>query len=66
MKGVIHCYGDQLPGFDAVIMTNVPIGGGLSSSAALEVATLTFLQALTDHEDANNNDGSIQRRPALR
>lgn len=48
MKGVIHCYGKVLPAFDAVIMTNVPIGGGLSSSAALEVATLTFIEALAD------------------
>lgn len=41
VKGVLHCFGKPLPGFDAVIVTNVPIGGGLSSSAALEVATLT-------------------------
>lgn len=49
MKGVIHCYGVPLPGFDAVIMTNVPIGGGLSSSASLEVATITFVEALIDN-----------------
>lgn len=55
MKGVIQCYGKPLPGFDAVIVTNVPIGGGLSSSAALEVATLTFLQALTKVMDSKNN-----------
>lgn len=47
VKGVIHNFGISVPGFNAVIMTNVPIGGGLSSSAALEVATLTFLEALT-------------------
>lgn len=35
-----------VPGFDAVIISNVPAGGGLSSSAALEVATYTFLEAL--------------------
>jgi len=28
-------------------MTTVPLGGGLSSSAALEVATYTFLEAVT-------------------
>jgi galactokinase len=33
--------------FDAVIQSNVPLGGGLSSSAALEVATATLVEALT-------------------
>jgi galactokinase len=36
------------PVFDAVIDSTVPLGGGLSSSAALEVATATFLEQLTD------------------
>lgn len=35
-----------LPGFSAVVVSSVPLGGGLSSSAALEVATYTFLQQL--------------------
>lgn len=35
------------PGFDAVVVSTVPVGAGLSSSAALEVATYTFLEALT-------------------
>jgi len=35
-----------LPSFDVVINTSVPVGGGLSSSAALEVAVFTFLEAL--------------------
>lgn len=51
VKGVIHCFGETVPGFDAVIMTNVPIGGGLSSSAALEVATVKFLLELTSSSD---------------
>jgi len=34
-------------GFNAVIVTSVPIGGGLSSSASLEVSVYTFLEALT-------------------
>lgn len=50
VKGVIQCYEKPIPGFDAIIVTNVPIGGGLSSSAALEVATLTFIEALTDNK----------------
>jgi galactokinase len=38
-----------LKGFNAVIDSDVPLGGGLSSSAALEVATACFLEALTGH-----------------
>lgn len=38
----------RLPGFVAVCESNVPIGGGLSSSASLEVATATLLEAMTD------------------
>ena len=35
-----------MPSFEAVIVTSVPLGGGVSSSASLEVATYTFLEAL--------------------
>jgi galactokinase len=35
------------PSFEAVIDSNVPIGGGLSSSASIEVATATLLEAIT-------------------
>jgi galactokinase len=34
-------------GFDALINSTVPFGGGLSSSAALEVATATLLEVIT-------------------
>jgi galactokinase len=34
-------------GFDALIQSTVPSGGGLSSSAALEVATATLIEAIT-------------------
>jgi galactokinase len=34
-------------GFDALINSTVPLGGGLSSSASLEVATATLLEAVT-------------------
>lgn len=47
MKGVISSFGQPIPGFNAVIHSNVPVGGGLSSSAALEVSTLTFLEKLS-------------------
>jgi len=39
--------GVAIPGFDAVIDATLPAGGGLSSSAALEVATATLLESLT-------------------
>ncbi len=51
VRGVVsgfrkHCR--DTPGLEAVILSNVPLGGGLSSSAALEVAVATFLEALTE------------------
>jgi galactokinase len=39
--------GAKLSGFDALVHSTVPLGGGLSSSAALEVATATLLEAIT-------------------
>jgi len=42
----VPCFVDLLPSFDAVITTSVPVGGGLSSSAALEVAVFSLLEAL--------------------
>lgn len=36
----------SIPPFEAVINTSVPLGGGLSSSAALEVATCLFIEEL--------------------
>ncbi|MGO8675303.1 MAG: galactokinase [Limisphaerales bacterium] len=39
--------GAKLGGFDAFIDSTVPLGGGLSSSAALEVSTATLLEAIT-------------------
>jgi galactokinase len=36
--------------FDAMIHSTVPLGAGLSSSAALEVATATLLEAITDRK----------------
>ncbi len=42
--------GIAVPGFDAVIDSEVPTGAGLSSSAALEMATATLLEALTGRQ----------------
>ena len=36
--------------FEAVLASTVPLGAGLSSSASLEVAMYTFLEALTGHK----------------
>lgn len=63
VKGVIAgCLeqGMSLNGFNAMIDTNVPLGGGLSSSASLEVATATLIQAmfLADHPQSKQLDGT--------
>ncbi|XP_059090601.1 galactokinase-like isoform X2 [Tigriopus californicus] len=50
VKGVVACFHQQPldgMGFEAAIATSVPIGGGLSSSAALEVSLYTFLELIT-------------------
>ena len=46
-KGVIHHFHAKLEPFDAVILGSVPLGGGVSSSASLEVAVYTMLEELT-------------------
>ena len=49
--GVVHELeqaGHELSGFDALIASDVPIGAGLSSSAAVEVSVATGLVALFD------------------
>ncbi|MCC7193461.1 MAG: galactokinase [Phycisphaeraceae bacterium] len=49
VKGVVAlaCLrGCDYGGFDALIDSNVPLGGGLSSSAALEVSMITLLEAM--------------------
>lgn len=49
VRGVIRGFQDlgfDIPGFDAWVVSSVPIGAGLSSSAALECATATLLEGL--------------------
>ena len=51
LRGVIRGFQDRghhIPGFDAYILSSVPGGAGLSSSAALECAMATFLEGLLD------------------
>ena len=49
VRGVIAGFqklGKKVAGFDAIIESTLPFGGGLASSAALEVATATLLEAM--------------------
>lgn len=46
IKGIVANFKGTVNGFNAVVVSDVPLGGGLSSSASLEVATYTFLEAL--------------------
>ncbi|XP_022313681.1 galactokinase-like [Crassostrea virginica] len=47
VKGVVANYIGSVVPFEAVVVSSVPLGGGVSSSASLEVATYTFLDVLT-------------------
>ena len=51
LRGVFQGFqerGHHLPGFDAYIISSVPGGAGLSSSAALECCVATLLEGLVD------------------
>ena len=51
LRGVIQGFMDlnyALPGFDAYIVSSVPLGAGLSSSAALACCFATLLEGLVD------------------
>lgn len=50
LRGVIEGFrlrGIAVPGFDAFIVSSLPVGAGLSSSAALECAVATLLESFT-------------------
>jgi galactokinase len=53
LRGVVQGFrkrGIEVPGFDAFIVSSLPGGAGLSSSAALECAVATLLESLTAAE----------------
>ncbi len=50
VRGVVRAFGERglvAGSIDAAIVSDLPLGGGLSSSAALEVATATLLEKAT-------------------
>lgn len=50
VRGVVSGFlqrGINIPGFNMLIESSLPMGGGLASSAALEVATATMLETIT-------------------
>jgi len=50
IRGVLAGFqnrGQQIPALDVAFKSTVPLGGGLSSSAALEVCTATLMEAAT-------------------
>ncbi len=62
-KGVLLQFqqaGAPLRGFNAEIMSTLPSGAGMSSSAALEVATALFAQKLFNFEFGDMSDPNIR------
>lgn len=54
IRGVLAGFqqrGVNIPALDVAFMSTVPLGGGLSSSAALEVCTATLMEAVTGKID---------------
>ncbi|MGH7975579.1 MAG: galactokinase [Limisphaerales bacterium] len=50
IRGVLAGFqnrGQKIPALDVAMLSTVPLGGGLSSSAALEVCTATLIEAAT-------------------
>jgi len=59
VKGVLHHFPSPLPAFEAAIVGSVPLGGGVSSSASVEVATFTFLEQLTGVEAESEKEKAL-------
>lgn len=66
VRGVLDGFREKdfwpLPGFDAIIHSNVPLGAGLSSSAALEVAAATLIEGLLGIEINPTNKALLCQR----
>jgi galactokinase len=62
VRGVIAQFREtngSAPSIQAAIVTDVPIGGGLSSSAALEVSVATLLQSITTGKCDNTKEKAL-------
>ncbi len=46
MVAQYHSSASPVPGFDLLAVSDVPLGGGLSSSAALEVSVATAVEVM--------------------
>ena len=67
VKGTITQYISDIPAdaaIDMIIVSNVPVGAGLSSSAALEVAVATFLEALYNITTVNGVEKALRCQKA--
>ena len=67
VKGTITQYLADIPAdaaIDMIIVSNVPVGAGLSSSAALEVAVATFLEALYNITTVNGVEKALRCQKA--
>lgn len=65
LRGVIAGFqqrGVKVAGFDAFIVSDVPGGAGLSSSAALECAMATLLEQLTGHTLTKREKGLLAQK----
>ncbi|KZS17139.1 Galactokinase [Daphnia magna] len=60
VKGVIAGFHASVSkGFDCVIVSSIPVGAGLSSSAAIEVASYTLLEALFNSPSSSSKEKAL-------
>ena len=59
VASMVNDKGFTIPGFQAVTESNVPIGGGLSSSASLEVAMATMIEAVAGKTIPPSEKGKV-------
>ncbi|XP_023322660.1 galactokinase [Eurytemora carolleeae] len=61
VKGVVANFHapDLIPNFNDVVVGSVPLGGGVSSSASVEVAMYTFLEELTGSTAGSDEEKAL-------